>query len=150
LVKKSLKVELKTAKKIDFRKGYQYYCNTVAKMKREAEQGPHGFQLSGALEMPKTAAEQIAEKIVAEAKRLCPPAMIRVSNEAYGDHGADIYIYCPRKYTDMINQRLKGTKVEALKGTRQEAEKIRIFVDAQETMSEKAKAYFANQATVAK
>jgi hypothetical protein len=99
--------------------------------------------------MPKTAAEQIAEKIVAEAKRLCPPAMIRVSHEAYGDHGADIYIYTPRKFTDMINQRLKGTKMEALKGTRQEADKIRIFVDAQETMSEKAKAAFSNQAPAA-
>jgi hypothetical protein len=95
--------------------------------------------------MPKTAAEQIAEKILAEAKRLCPPALVRVSHEAHGDHGADIYVYAPRKFCEMINQRLKGTKLEALKGTRQEADKIRIFVDAQETMSEKAKAAFANQ-----
>lgn len=96
--------------------------------------------------MAKTAAEQVAEKIQAEAKRLCPPALVRISYEAFGDHGADIYVYAPRKYTDMINQRLKAAKIDALKGTRQEADKIRIFVDAQETMSEKAKAAFANAA----
>jgi len=95
--------------------------------------------------MPKTAAEQVSEKIVAEAKRLCPPALVRVSNEAFGDHGADIYIYAPRKYADMLRDKLKVTKINALKGTRQEADKIRILVDNIETMTDKAKAYFAAQ-----
>ncbi len=95
--------------------------------------------------MPKTAAEQVSEKIVAETKRLCPPALVRVSNEAFGDYGADIYVYAPRKYSDMLRDKLKVAKLNSLKGTRQEADKIRILVDNIETMTEKAKAYFAAQ-----
>ena len=95
--------------------------------------------------MPKTAAEQVAEKVVAEAKRLCPPALVRVSNEAFGDYGADIYVYAPRKYADMLRDKLKVAKLNALKGTRQEPDKIRVLVDNIETMTDKAKAYFAAQ-----
>ena len=100
--------------------------------------------------MPKTAAEVVADKVVAEAKRLCPPALIRVSQEAFGDRGADIYVYAPRKYTDMLRQKLNAARDLAVKGTNQEKDKMRVFMEAIETMSEKAKAYFANQAAQAK
>jgi hypothetical protein len=96
--------------------------------------------------MPKTPAEICADKVVAEVKRLCPPAKIRISQEAFGDRGADIYIYVPRKYTDMLRQKANAAKVAAIKATNAEADKIRVFLDAEETMTEKAKAYFANQA----
>ena len=56
--------------------------------------------------MPKTPAEICADKVVAELKRLCPPAMVRISQEAYGDRGADIYVYVPRKFTDMLRKKL--------------------------------------------
>ena len=95
--------------------------------------------------MPKTPAEICAEKVVAEVKRLCPPAMIRISNEAFGDRGADIYIYVPRKFTDTLRQKANAAKVAAIKATNAEADKVRVFLDAIETMTDKAKAYFAAQ-----
>jgi hypothetical protein len=97
--------------------------------------------------MPKTAAEVVSDKIVAEAKRLCPPALIRISQEAFGDYGADIYIYAPRKFADMLREKLKVTKINAIKGTKQEPDKIRILMDNIETMTEKAKSYFNQNGT---
>lgn len=96
--------------------------------------------------MGKTAAEVVSDKIVAEMKRLCPPALVRVSQDAFADFsGADIYIYAPRKYADMLRGKLKVAKMDAVKGTKQDPEKIRILMENLETMSDKAKTYFANQ-----
>ncbi len=95
--------------------------------------------------MPKTAAEIIADKIVSETKRLCPPALVRISHEAFGDYGADIYVYAPRKYADMLRDKLKVAKLNFIKGTKQEPDKIRVLMEDIENMSEKAKSYFAAQ-----
>jgi hypothetical protein len=45
----------------------------------------------------------------------------------------------------MLRDKLKVAKLNAIKGTRQEPDKIRVLVDNIETMTEKAKAYFAAQ-----
>ena len=59
--------------------------------------------------MPQTVPEIIAKKIEGEAKRLAPLAVIRIDFSNYKNDGVDVYIYAPRKVSDMLRGRLKGT-----------------------------------------
>jgi hypothetical protein len=91
-------------------------------------------------EMGATQAEAIAERIRGEAKRLYPGALIRVSLEAFpNDDGADIYIYAPRKYSDMLLSKLKVARVQFLKNTKVDMSKIRIIMEDSENMSPEVK-----------
>jgi hypothetical protein len=59
--------------------------------------------------VPQTVPEIIAKKIESEAKRLAPLAVIRIDYSNYKNDGVDVYIYSPRKVSDMLRGRLKGT-----------------------------------------
>ena len=90
--------------------------------------------------MGATQAEAIAERLRGEAKRLYGPALCRVSLEAYpNDDGADIYIYAPKKYADMLLSKLKLARVQFLKNTKVDQDKVRIFMEDMENMSPELK-----------
>ncbi len=83
-----------------------------------------------------TQAEALAERLKAEAKRLYGGALCRVSIDAYpNDDGADLYIYAPRKYSDMLLGKLKALKVQLLKNAKVDPDKLRIFMEDMENMS---------------
>lgn len=87
-----------------------------------------------------TQAEAIAERLKAEAKRLYGGALCRVSLEAYpNDDGADLYVYAPRKYSDMLLNKLKAAKMQFLKNTKVDADKLRIFMEDIENMTPELK-----------
>jgi hypothetical protein len=87
-----------------------------------------------------TQAEAIAERLKQEAKRLYGGALVRVSIDAYpGDDGADLYVYAPRKYSDMLLAKLKTLKIQLLKNTKVSADKLRIFMEDSENMSPQLK-----------
>jgi hypothetical protein len=91
--------------------------------------------------MGMTQAEAIAERLKQEAKRLYGGALIRVSLEAFpNDDGADIYIYAPKKYSDMLLSKLKIAKVTFLKNTKVDASKVRILMEDMENMKPDLKA----------
>ncbi|MEI7640724.1 MAG: hypothetical protein WCJ46_04350 [bacterium] len=91
--------------------------------------------------MAMTQAEAIAERLKQEAKRLYPPSLIRVSLESYpNDDGADLYVYAPRKYSDMLLAKLKVAREAYLKNTRVDMSKIKILVEDIENMSAELKA----------
>ena len=90
--------------------------------------------------MGMTQAEAIAERIKQEAKRLYGGALIRVSLEAYpNDDGADVYIYAPKKFADMLLSKLKVAKMQFLKNTKVDKDKVRIFMEDMENMSPELK-----------
>jgi hypothetical protein len=87
-----------------------------------------------------TQAEAIAERLKAEAKRLYGGALCRVSLEAYpNDDGADLYVYAPRKYSDMLLNKLKAAKMQFLKNTKVDSDKLRIFMEDIENMTPELK-----------
>lgn len=87
--------------------------------------------------MPQTAAEQLAKKIESEAKRLSPQAFIRIDYTSYKDDGADIYIYAPRKVSDMLRGRLKSTLDVELR--RVSGVRARLLMEDIENMTTEAK-----------
>jgi len=90
--------------------------------------------------MGMTQAEAIAERLKQEAKRLYGGALMRVSLEAYpNDDGADIYIYAPKKYSDMLLSKLKAAKMGFLKNTKVDGDKVRIFMEDMENMNPELK-----------
>ena len=90
--------------------------------------------------MGMTQAEAIAERLKQEAKRLYGLALIRVSLDAYpNDDGADVYIYAPKKFADMLLTKLKLAKVTFLKNTKVDKDKVRIFMEDMENMSPELK-----------
>ncbi len=91
--------------------------------------------------MGATQAEAIAERIKQEAKRLYGGALVRISLEAFpNDDGADIYIYAPRKYSDMLLTKLKAAKLQFLKNTKVDGSKLRILMEDAENMNPDVKA----------
>ena len=91
--------------------------------------------------MAMTQAEAIAERLKQEAKRLYPPSLIRVSLDSYpNDDGADLYVYAPRKYSDMILAKLKAARIAYLKNTKVDISKIKILVEDAENMNPEVKA----------
>jgi len=92
------------------------------------------------LDMGMTQPEAIAERLRAEAKRLYPGVLVRVSLEAFpNDDGADIYIYAPRKYSDMLLSRLKTARQQFVKNTKVDVTKLRIIMEDAENMSAELK-----------
>lgn len=90
--------------------------------------------------MGATQAEAIAERLKNEAKRLYPGSLIRVSLEPYpNDDGADVYIYAPRKYADMLLTKLKAAKLTFLKGTKVDGGKVKILMEDIENISPELK-----------
>lgn len=90
--------------------------------------------------MGMTQPEALAERLKQEAKRLYPGVLARVSIEAYpNDDGADLYIYAPRKYSDMLLSKLKALKMQLIKNTKVDADKLRIFMEDLENMSPQLK-----------
>jgi len=84
-----------------------------------------------------TAAEQLAKKIEGEVRRLSPQAVIRIDYSNYKDDGADIYVYAPRKVSDMLRGRLKATldsELRRIKGVR-----ARLLMEDMENMTAEAK-----------
>jgi hypothetical protein len=91
--------------------------------------------------MGMTQAEAIAERLKGEAKRLYGQVLIRVSLDAYpNDDGADVYIYAPRKFSDMLLSKLKIARMTFLKNTKVDGDKLRIFMEDSENMSPELKA----------
>jgi hypothetical protein len=91
--------------------------------------------------MGMTQAEAIAERLRQEAKRLYGGALIRVSLEAFpNDDGADIYIYSPKKYADMLLTKLKAAKITFLKNTKVDGSKVRILMEDIENLKPELKA----------
>jgi|DewCreStandDraft_4_1066084.scaffolds.fasta_scaffold04675_12 hypothetical protein len=90
--------------------------------------------------MGMTQAEALAERLKQEAKRLYGGALARVSIDAYpNDDGADLYIYAPRKYSDMLLSKLKVLKMQLLKNSKVDGDKLRIFMEDSENMSPQLK-----------
>ncbi len=90
--------------------------------------------------MTQTAAEQVGKKLEAEAKRLAPNAVVRLDYTAYKEDGVDVYVYAPRKISDMLRGRLKGAmdvELRRVKGTR-----ARLLMEDIENMTEVAKAKY--------
>ncbi len=87
--------------------------------------------------MPQTKAEIVSAKIQEEMKRVAPHAKVRVDFEGHNDDGADIYIYAPRKHTDMLASRAKKLRDSMVKGD--QFLTIRILAEDIENMSEEAK-----------
>jgi hypothetical protein len=88
--------------------------------------------------MPITAAEILAKKMETEVRRLAPQAVIRNDFSSYKDDGVDIYIYAPRKVSDILRGRLKpifATELTKAKGDL----KAKLLVEDIENMSEAAK-----------
>lgn len=91
--------------------------------------------------MAMTQAEAIAERLKQEARRLYGQALIRVSLEAFpNDDGADIYIYAPKKFSDMLLSKLKVAKIQFLKNTKVDASKVRILMEDMENIKPELKA----------
>jgi hypothetical protein len=91
--------------------------------------------------MGMTQAEAIAERLKGECKRLYGGALIRVSLDSYpNDDGADLYIYAPRKFSDMLLSKLKIARVQFLKNTKVDGDKVRIFMEDVENMTPELKA----------
>jgi hypothetical protein len=87
-----------------------------------------------------TAAEQVGKKLEAEVKRLAPNAVIRLDYTAYQDDGVDVYVYAPRKISDMLRGRLKGAldvELRRVKNTR-----ARLLMEDIENMTEAARAKY--------
>ena len=90
--------------------------------------------------MGATQAEAIAERLKGEARRLYGGALIRVSRDAFPeDDGADLYIYAPKKFSDMLLNKLKTAKLQFLKNTQVSGDKVRIFMEDMENMSPELK-----------
>jgi|GEM_PF-625107 hypothetical protein len=90
--------------------------------------------------MGMTQPEAIAERLKQEAKRLYGSVLLRVSLDAYpNDDGADIYIYAPRKFSDMLLTKLKAARLQYLKNTKVSIDKLRIFMEDSENMSPELK-----------
>ncbi len=87
--------------------------------------------------MPQTAAEIIAKKIEMETKRLAPQAVFRVDYSNYHDDGVDIYLYAPRKVSDILRGRLKGLMDGELR--RVKHVRARLLMEDIENMTEEAK-----------
>jgi hypothetical protein len=91
--------------------------------------------------MGATQAEAIAERLKGEAKRLYPGSLVRVTRDAYpNDDGADVYIYAPRKYSDMLLTKLKTAKITFLKNTKVDGGKVKILMEDVENITPELKA----------
>jgi hypothetical protein len=90
--------------------------------------------------VPQTAAEQVGKKLEAEVKRLAPNAIIRLDYTNYKDDGVDVYVYAPRRISDMLRGRLKGTLDQELK--RAKGTRARLLMEDIENMSAEAKAKY--------
>lgn len=94
--------------------------------------------------MPITPAEILANKMKSEVARLAPNAVIRNDFSNYKDDGVDIYIYAPRKVSDILRGRLKpifNTELGKAKGDL----KAKLLVEDIENMSAEAKAKYGIQ-----
>src|SRR6056297_2179559 len=90
--------------------------------------------------MAMTQAEALAERLRQEAKRLYGGALVRVSLDAYlNDDGADVYIYAPKKFADMLLSKLKASKVQFHKNSKVDPDKLRIFMEDMENMKPELK-----------
>ena len=87
--------------------------------------------------MPQTGAEIVAKKVEAEVKRLAPQAVTRIDYSSYHDDGADLYIYSPRKISDMLRNRVKTTLDTEMRRTKNI--RIRLLMEDIENMSDEAK-----------
>lgn len=90
--------------------------------------------------MTQTAAEQVGKKLETEVKRLAPNAVVRLDYTAYKEDGVDVYVYAPRKISDMLRGRLKSAlevELRRVKGTR-----ARLLMEDIENMTEIAKAKY--------
>lgn len=90
--------------------------------------------------MPQTAAEVLAKKLEAEVKRLSPQAVVRSDYSNYQDDGVDVYVYAPRRVSDMLRTRLKTTLMQELK--RLKGIKAQLLVEDIESMTPEAKAKY--------
>ena len=91
--------------------------------------------------MPQTKPEIISSKIQAEIKRLAPNAVVRT--EFSGDDTADVYIYAPRRFCDMLASRAKKLRDAEVRGDKFLT--IRILAEDVENMSDEAKAKYGIQ-----
>jgi len=94
--------------------------------------------------MPITPAEILAKKMESEVARLAPNAIIRNDFSNYKDDGVDIYIYAPRKVSDILRARLKpifNTELGKAKG----GLKAKLLMEDIENMSAEAKAKYGIQ-----
>jgi hypothetical protein len=89
------------------------------------------------MKVPQTAAEVVAKKVEAEVKRLAPQAVVRVDYSSYQDDGADLYVYAPRKISDMLRDRLKSTLNAALRTTK--GIRVRLLMEDIENMTAEAR-----------
>jgi hypothetical protein len=88
--------------------------------------------------VPITPAEILAKEMESEVSRLAPQAVIRNDFANYKDDGVDIYIYAPRKVSDILRSRLKpifATEMTKSKG----GLKAKLLVEDIENMSPEAK-----------
>ena len=90
-----------------------------------------------------TPVEKVAEDLKKEAKRLCPPAFVKVSADPAHDREATVYIYAPRKFADMLQDRLKTLRTQLLKTTPNL--NVRIMMDDMENMSPQLKEQYAKE-----
>jgi hypothetical protein len=88
--------------------------------------------------VPQTLAEVLAKKMESEVKRLAPQAVIRNDFASYKDDGVDIYIYAPRKVSDILRGRLKPILAAELNRGKGGL-KARMIMEDMENMSEEAK-----------
>ncbi len=73
-----------------------------------------------------TPVERVADSLKNEAKRLCPTAFVNTVSES--DKLANVYIYAPRKYADMLQDRLKSLRTQIFKTTTGTMD-VRILMD---------------------
>ncbi len=89
-----------------------------------------------------TPVEKVAESLKNEAKRLCPIAFVNTVSES--DQVADVYVYAPRKYADMLQDRLKVLRTQIFK-TMTGSMEVRIIMDDMENMTPKLKEQMAKE-----
>jgi len=88
--------------------------------------------------VPITAAEILAKKMESEVRRLAPQAVIRNDFTSYKDDGVDIYVYAPRKVSDILRARLKPIFALELNKAKGDL-KAKLLMEDIENMSEQAK-----------
>ena len=89
-----------------------------------------------------TPVEKLADELKKEAKRLCPPAFIKIGADS--DREANVYIYAPRKFADMLQTRLQAKRAQLLKATPGSLN-IRILMEDMEKMSPELKEQYAKE-----
>ena len=91
-----------------------------------------------------TPVDKIAEELGKEAKRLCPPAFVKPTSTG-NDREANLYIYAPRKFADMLQTRLQAKRAQLLKAQPGANMNIRILMEDMEKMSPELKAQYEKE-----